>query len=64
MTIDSAAKFFKENITRYLDAKKDPVNYNLNKGLMVLVEELHSEIRHLRSEVAQVSVQVGRLRVR
>jgi hypothetical protein len=57
----SAAKFFKENVERFIGAKTDPVAYNLNKGLMNLSDELHAELQRLHNEIAHVSQQVAQL---
>lgn len=60
MSIQDAAKFFKENVER--SSRSDPINYNASRGMLKLVEELHREIQKLRSEIAHVSQQVGQLR--
>ena len=61
MSIRDAAKFFEDNFKRHLTAKGDPAMYNLNQGLLKLVEELHSEIGQLHQEIAHVSQQVGQI---
>lgn len=62
MAIAKAEKFFKENVQRYATAKGDPLNFNLNAGLLALVEELHREVQQLHAEIAYVSQQVAALR--
>ena len=59
MAIKDAAKFFEENINRYVGSN-DPAAQNLNMGLLMLVEELHMEMRRLRMEIAELSKQVKR----
>jgi hypothetical protein len=61
MSVRNAAKFFQDNFKRHLSARNDPVMYNLNQGLLTLVEELHSEIGRLHQEIAHLSQQVGQL---
>jgi hypothetical protein len=62
MAIDDADKFFKDNIKRIGGALSDPLNHNLNAGLLMLVEELSKEMRKLHQEIAHVSQQVAALR--
>ncbi len=61
MAIDDAEKFFRDNIKRIGGAQADPLNHNLNAGLLMLVEELSKEVRKLDQEIAHVSQQVGAL---
>jgi polyhydroxyalkanoate synthesis regulator phasin len=60
MAIDDSKKFFKDNLKR-ISAEKDPLNHNLNAGLLMLVEELSKEVRKLHQEIARVSQQVDGL---
>ena len=60
MAIDDSKKFFKDNLKR-ISAEKDPLNHNLNAGLLMLVEELSKEVRKLHQEIARVSQQVDAL---
>lgn len=62
MAIAKAEKFFKENIERYANVRSDPLNFNLNAGLLALVEELHKEVQQLHVEIAHISQQVAALR--
>jgi hypothetical protein len=59
--ISDAKKFFSENTKRYATVRSDPLNYNLNAGLLKLVEELQREVRKLHQEIAHVSHQVAAL---
>lgn len=61
MAINDAEKFFEDNITRHVNVRSDPAGSNLNKGLLKLVSELHSEIQRLHQEIAHVSQQVAQL---
>jgi polyhydroxyalkanoate synthesis regulator phasin len=61
MAIDDSKKFFKDNIKIIGSAQRDPLNHNLNAGLLMLVEELSKEVRKLHQEIARVSRQVDAL---
>jgi hypothetical protein len=61
MAIDDSKKFFKDNIKIIDSAQRDPLNHNLNAGLLMLVEELSKEVRKLHQEIARVSQQVDGL---
>jgi polyhydroxyalkanoate synthesis regulator phasin len=61
MAIDDSKKFFKDNIKIIGSAQGDPLNHNLNAGLLMLVEELSKEVRKLHQEIARVSQQVDAL---
>ncbi len=62
MSIRTTRKFFLENAKLIGTGRNaDTVAYNLNAGLMNLVDELHSEIQQLHAEIAQVSKQVAQI---
>jgi chorismate mutase len=62
MGVGNAKKFFKENLERYV-SKSSGSEFNLNAGLLKLVDELDQEIQRLHSEIAHVSKQVGASKV-
>jgi hypothetical protein len=62
MGVGNAKKFFKENLERYVSRSSAGPDYNLNAGLLKLVDELDGELQRLHAEIAHVSRQVAALR--
>lgn len=59
-----AGHFFEDNLKNWLDPHQDPVAYNLNMGLMTLVQALQSTDRRVRSledRLDQIEAQIRRL---
>ncbi len=61
MSYRKAAKCFHEN-TQLIDLEKDPVGWNLNNGLRMLLEEIQREFRNLDSKIVHISRQIDQLR--
>jgi hypothetical protein len=61
MSLRDAKKFFKDNIDHHATLRSDPMNYNLNAGLLNLVEQLDRQMDILHREIAQLSQQVANL---
>lgn len=61
--ISDAQHFFTEN-TKRCNPRNDPMNYNLNAGLTMLVDELNSEIRSLHRKIEHLSAQIGQIPIR
>ena len=49
MNYYQAGKNFEDNLKNWIDAHQDPVAYNLNMGLLTLVQALQSTDRRVRS---------------
>jgi len=64
MSVRNAEKFFKDNVKMHLNAQNDPALYNMNLGLLALVEALDDEVERLHREIAHVSQQVGQIPTR
>jgi hypothetical protein len=53
MAVRDAAKFFEDNF-RYIEAKQDPVMFNLTSGLLKLVQELDAELRSVKNDLDEM----------
>lgn len=59
--ISSAEKFFRDNLTR-VSPLSNPLEHNLNQGLLTLTHELHREVRRLHEEMEELKRKINNLR--